>query len=496
MGDTKTDPNVPPIRPQRPQTIDDPISTDHAPAPGSRDRRRWAGSSRRMPAARLPKGPTGLMEVWSSVALVYRPKRFYAWLRRRYGEIATLSAGGTPFVFALTSDAARQVLTNDPDQYEAFNKKAFSGLTGAGSLWVMDGTRHRQERQLLAPRFNAHCVRGFGPAIRESALLHTDAWQVGQVVRAYDAMLDISREVILRVMFGTGRGGMIDEGRRTLTMLLEAAHPLHSLEATFQAWWFPPWRRYLRAKEQFSTFVARLLAERRAGGNESQGILGPMLAASSDDGPRISDQEICDELITILLSGHETTAVALAWTLYELARHPTVLERLRGELDELGPDPLPDLVARQPYLGAVCDETLRLHTILTEIGRIARAPCELLGHTLPAGVGVGVGIGAIHQDPSLYPDPDEFRPERFIERTYSAFEFMPFGGGHRRCLGAHLSDYEMRTVIALIATRWDLEVLREDYDIRHNIGSGPKHGILLRVSGRRGDLRHDSSMLQ
>jgi cytochrome P450 len=296
-------------------------------------------------------------------------------------------------------------------------------------------------------------------------------------------------------MFGAASGGLIDDGRRTLAMLLEAAKPLHSLDALFQVWWYPPWRRYLRAKEAFSRFFAHLLAQQRAAGSPSQGILGRMLAASSGDGAPISDQEICNELITVLLSGHETTAVALSWALYELARHPAALERLRHELDVLGPDPVPDVVVKQPYLSAVCDETLRLHTILTEIGRIVRVPCELFGHAIPAGIGVGVGIGAIHQDPLLYPDPGQFRPERFLERTYTAFEFLPFGGGHRRCLGAHLSDYEMRTVLAVIATRWDFEVLREDRDIRHNIGSGPKHGVQMRVTGRRGDPKQTSSML-
>jgi cytochrome P450 len=154
-------------------------------------------------------------------------------------------------------------------------------------------------------------------------------------------------------------------------------------------------------------------------------------------------------------------------------------------LDVLGPDPTPDLIVKQPYLDAVCNETLRLHTILTEIGRTLKAPCELRGYRLPAGTLVTLGIGAIHQDPVLYPEPQEFRPDRFLERTYSAFEFLPFGGGHRRCLGAALSDYEMRIVIATIVTRWEFAVDGEDEDIRHNIGSGPKYGVHLQMKGRR-----------
>jgi cytochrome P450 family 110 len=199
----------------------------------------------------------------------------------------------------------------------------------------------------------------------------------------------------------------------------------------------------------------------------------------------LSDDEIRDELFTVLLSGHETTAVALSWALYELGRHPAVLDRLRAELDALGANPDPDLIVQQPYLGAVCDETLRLHPVLTEIGRVTRAPAQLLGHTVPGGTGVAVSISAIHQDPSIYPQPDRFRPERFIERSYSPFEFLPFGGGHRRCPGAHLSDCEMRIALATIVTRWEFALLGEEKEIRHNIGTGPKHGVRLRVTERR-----------
>jgi cytochrome P450 family 110 len=252
-----------------------------------------------------------------------------------------------------------------------------------------------------------------------------------------------------------------------------------------QAAWFPPWAHYQRAKHEFSMFVARRKAERTGGASEAPDLLGLLLAARFDDGMALNDEEIRDELLTVLLSGHETTAVALSWALYELGRHPAVLGRLRQELDALGPDPEPDVIVKQPYLGAVCDETLRRHPVLTEVGRVTRAPAQLLGHTVPAGMGVAVSISAIHQDPSIYPQPEKFRPERFIERTYSPYEFLPFGGGHRRCPGAHLSDCEMRIALATITTGWDFEIIGTDQEVRHNIGTGPKHGVRVRVTGRR-----------
>src|SRR5262245_12566132 len=430
-----------------------------------------------------PGGP-GLRNIRRTWAFVQNPRQFYAWLRRRYGDVATLRTADAPIVLALTAEAARQVITKDPDGYGAFPKRAFTGLAGHGSLWVLERARHRRERQLLAPPFTAQHVRRYGHAIREITERHIADWRPGEHVRLYDVMLDISLDVILRVMFGSERGELIDAGRQALKKLLHAIHPLAWLNPDFQAWWFPPWRRSRRAQRESARCVAGCLAERRGGDGNADDVLGIMLAAREGNRPRFSDDDIRDELVTILLSGHETTAVALSWALYELTRHPAVLSHLRDKLDALPPRRDPDLIAKEPFLGAVCNETLRLHTILTEMARSTCAPCEVAGRALPAGIGVGVGIGAIHQDPSLYPAPDEFRPERFLTREYSAFEFLPYGGGHRRCLGAALADYEMRIVLATIVTSWDFEITGKEREVRHNIGTGPKHGVRMRLKER------------
>jgi len=318
---------------------------------------------------------------------------------------------------------------------------------------------------------------------------HTGCWQPGQPIRAYDAMLDISRDVVLRVVLGIEGGPLLAEGRRVLADCLHRVRPSFTFVPQLQAWWYPPWRAYLREKDAFHAYIVQCLEAHRARAgrpaHEAPTVLDLMLAPAEDGEAPRTEKALYEELGTIIFSGHETTAVALAWALYEVARHPGVLGRLRAELDALGPDPEPDLIAKQPYLRAVCDETLRLHTILTEIGRVVAAPMDLCGYTLPVGTGVGVGIYAIHHDPALYPEPYHFRPERFLERSYSPFEFLPFGGGHRRCMGATLSDFEMRIALATIVSRWELAPDREDKDARHNIGMGPKYGVPLRVRGRR-----------
>jgi len=416
---------------------------------------------------------------------VNRPRTFTAWLRERYGDMLPVNFQGLLGVIVLTPEGARQVLSADPAGYDAFWKKGFAGLQGPGSLLVLGGDAQRRERRLLAPAFHHQSFFEHGGTIRTVTRLHTKKWQPGLILRAIDTTLEITLDVIMRLVFGVEERDLTCEGREVLSTLLRAYHPLIVFFPFLQSRWFPLWRRYDRAKGDFADWMSRYLAERRAQGGEAVDVLGRMLAASYEDGSPMRDADVQDELMTILLAGHYSTAVALAWALYELGRHPAVLEKLRAELEALGTDPDTGSIAKLPYLGAVCNETLRLRTIQPEVARVALAPLSILGHTIPAGHSVVVSIMAIHHDPAVYPEPDRFIPERFIERTYSPFEFLPFGGGHRRCLGAALSDYEMRIALAEIVMHWEFEPTATEREIRRDIAMGPKNGVRVRIKGRR-----------
>ncbi len=418
--------------------------------------------------------------------LVNRPQSYTASLRKRYGEVVALFTPlGTTFAIALTPNSARQILSADPAVYDAFWKEGFTGVAGSGSIWVLGKNEHRRERQLLSPAFHAQSFRGYGEVIREVTHQKIEQWQPGQTLRALDTTLGISLDIIMRLVFGAENGKFLDEGRRVLTALWRTMHPLFIFFPALQRGWFPPWARYARAKNDFSKWVSGYLAERRARTNTADDILGRMLAAHYEDGLPMRDEDIRDELITILLAGHETTATALAWALYDLGTCPDKLDKLRTELASLGVNPEPEVTAKAPYLTAVCNETLRLHTLLPEIARELVLPLELSGRTLAPGDSVGVSVMAIHHDPDLYPEPDQYIPERFIDRTYSPFEFLPFGGGHRRCLGSGLSDYEMRIALAEIVTQWEFEPAGIEHEIRHDIAMGPRNGVLLRIKGKR-----------
>jgi len=422
---------------------------------------------------------------WQLWRYFREPMAMHNWLRERYGEIVSLHLEGQDYVAVLTAEGARQVFSADPAGYEAFWKTDIAGLSGPGSLWVLDGAKHRRERQLLSPAFHTRHFHAYGEIIRQLTRCHLDPWQPGQTVRAIDTTLAISRDVILHFLFGGQEDELMREGSVVLEALWRTVHPLIVFFPKLRRRWFPIWRRYARARAEMYAWLDRLLVARRARGGETDDVLGRLLAARGEDGNPMPDAAIRDELSTILLAGHETTATALAWALYELGRHPAAVQKLRAELESPGPVADPGSIVTLPYLSAVCNEAMRLHTLVPEVPRVVAAPLELFGHTLPVGSSVVVSAMSVHHDPELYPQPDQFIPERFLRRSYTPSEFLPFGGGHRRCLGAGISDYELRTALAEIITHWEFEAAAVEREIRHDIAMGPKYGVPLRIKARR-----------
>jgi cytochrome P450 len=199
----------------------------------------------------------------------------------------------------------------------------------------------------------------------------------------------------------------------------------------------------------------------------------------------MTDTEVKDELRTLLVAGHETTATGLAWALYHLHRAPEALRRLEEELAPLGPEPEPEALARLPWLAAVCDEALRLHPVVHLVARRLRGPFTLRGYALPPGMGVMVSIVSIHADPAVYPEPERFRPERFLERRFSPFEYLPFGGGARRCIGAAFALYEMKVVLGtlLAAHCFALASERPVRPVRRNVTMAPDRDVALLYVG-------------
>src|SRR5262245_50738038 len=385
----------------------------------------------------------------------------------------------------LTPEGAQQVFAQDPANYVAFWHESFAGMNGEGSLWVLAGEAHRRERRLFAPATHASHFRAYGAAIRDIAREHFAAWQPGRSVTAVTTTKAIALDVIMRLVVGVADDYLMAEGRPVLDALTSTAHPLIVFYPQLQRRWFPLFRRYMRAKAAMYAWAARLIAVRRGRGQFGDDVLGCLMTARDEHGRPYDELHICNELLSILTAGHVTTGVALAWALYELGRNPAVLATLRAELDAIAGEPEPNAILSLPYLSAVCNEAIRLHPILAECARVPIEPVTILGHAIPAGKPLVMSIVGIHHDPATYPDPDSFRPERFLERTFSKTEFMPFGRGHRRCLGAGLADSTLRIGVAEATMGWLFEPARVDHDTRHDLAMGPKYGVPLRILGRR-----------
>jgi cytochrome P450 len=412
------------------------------------------------------------------------PKDASIRLRDEFGELAPIGFLGNKYTVVLSPEAALEVFAQPPEIYVAFFHESFAGMNGEGSLWILAGEGHRRERKLFAPAVHPSHFRVYGDVIRDVARLHFGRWHAGGTFRSLESTKAIALDVIMRLVFGVEDEQMMREGSIVLDRLTSSIHPLTVFYPKLQRPWFPLFRRYEKIKAAMYEWAGRLIALRRSRGAVGDDVLGRLMRASDEHGRPYTELHICNELLSILTAGHVTTGVALAWALHEVGRHPEVLERLRDELIDAGPAVESQVVATLPYLTAVCNETIRLHPILSECARVPTVPVRIRGFDIPAGEPLVISIVGIHHDAKIFPEPGRFLPDRFIERNYSKTEFMPFGGGHRRCLGAGLAEYTMRISLAEAVMSWTFETARVDRDIRHDLAMGPKFGVPLRILGR------------
>jgi cytochrome P450 len=438
----------------------------------------------------LPPGPR-TPALWQTLRFVTNPGPYGLGIRKKYGDVASFHALFGDGVAVFESGLAREVFSAPPDTFATF--PLVEALFGRTSVIAASGAPHRKLRKLLNPRFHGAQVKGFLAAMQRAIRVHVEglarAAGTGEVIVLGDMTQSLSLDVIIETVFGAGE---LDRAvaREVLLASVHAISPAIVGGTTFHKPWFPPWRRFLRANEAFDTWVAGVIRQRRARGEEALGddVLGVLLAARYEDGSPMDDEEVRDQLLTLLLAGHETSAIAMAWSVYHLLRTPDVLARLREEVDALGPDPAPEAVVRVPYLDAVVSETLRIEPIVTDVVRVCREPFTLGDRwTVPRGHAIVVMLLAILRDARVFPEPERFRPERFLEKKFSASEFLPFGGGARRCLGAAFAEAEVALAVAEIASQWELELASSSPEpsIRRNLTMGPKHGVRVRVLGRR-----------
>ena len=402
---------------------------------------------------------------------LFQPLEYVEDFAKAYGDSFSIRGrDGTYGVYFSHPQALQQIFAADSSQLEAGRgNRGLQFLLGTNSLILLDGDRHQRQRQLLTPPFHGDRMWAYGDHIREITQQVSDEWKIGKPFKIRASMQEITLRVILRVVFGLDEGQRFQELRLLLTSLLEAMNsPLMSsaiffpfIQKDFGAW--SPWGRIVRWRQQVDELIYALIQERRAESSQNrQDILSLMMSASDLDGQPMSDEELHDELMTLLVAGHETTASALTWAFYWIDYLPEVRDKLQRELDSVGNNPEPSVIAKLPYLTAVCQETLRIYPIaMNAFFRVVKSPMEIMGYKLAVGTRIIPSIYLAHHREEVYPQPKQFKPERFLSRQFSPYEYLPFGGGNRRCIGMAFAQYEMKLVLATILSRFQVSLVNK-----------------------------------
>jgi cytochrome P450 len=402
----------------------------------------------------MPFPPGTKLPAFAQVGLYARdPLGFLIRYQRRYGDIFTVSF---PFyrhlVYVADPGLVKELLTTPPDQAHAgeANATVLEPALGPNSVLTLDEAPHMRQRKLLLPPFHGERIERYGELIREATLSEMESWPVGKPFALRPHTQRITLAVIMRAVFGVHdkerlvRFEHLIENFAGRLSLVTAIPPLRR---NFGRW--SPWARFVAARAALDSFIYEEIGLRRAERDRSaetgEDVLSLLMDARHEDGSPMSDAELRDELVTILGAGHETTATGLAWAMERLLRNPEGLARLRDSLD-----------AGDEYLDATIKETLRARPVIVDVARKLTAPKTIGGYELPAGTFVMAAIAALHYREDLFPDPDEFRPDRFLESKADTYAWIPFGGGVRRCIGAAFAEYEMRIVLRAILERAEL----------------------------------------
>ena len=442
-------------------------------------------------AGMLPAGPR-LPAMLQGLWFVTQPVEYFERCRRRFGDPFTIRLPATPPVVLFSDPVAiREIFTGDEDALRAGEATVvLRPILGPDSLLLIDGERHLRERRMMMPPFHGDRMRTYGETMRDVTEAAVDGWPVGRPFPLLERTQAVTLDVIVRTVFGLAEGAAMARLRdRLRRFVASAVNPLY-LWRVLQVDVGPlsPWGRFVRLRREIDALLDAEIDGREAGAVERDDVLQLLLAARDESGQPMRRAQLRDELMTLLLAGHETTATALAWTMHRILTEPDVLGRVRAEVDGVtrsGRVAVED-VGRLEYLDAVVKETLRLNPVIPDVLRLVKRPLRIGGVDLPPGVAVAPNIHAAHRRAEAWPEPDRFRAERFIGTRPSPYEFFPFGGGSRRCLGMAFALYEMKIVLATLLARADF-ALAPGYRIRvvrRNITWVPSEGMPIVLTRR------------
>jgi len=427
------------------------------------------------PGPRIP-GAIQLVATWK------RPGASLERMRRRYGKRITVQLPfQPPFVILSDPNEIRELFMASPTAiHPGEGARVLEPTVGSNSVILLDEAAHMEQRKLLLPSFHGQRMQRYRELMAEIAAEEIERWPRGEPYRLRPRMQAMTLEIILRAVFGLEQGERLERLRVELRKLLDMLTRPEMLVTLMllgpeRLSRFGPFRSM---QSQVDKLILDEVAERRNATDldRREDILSMLLAARHEDGSPMSDRELRDELLTLLVAGHETTATALAWAVERLIRHPDKLDRLSAEVR----------AGETEYLDAVVTETLRLRPVISLVARRLTEPVTIGGWELPAGITVTPSIYLVHRRPDVYPNPERFEPERFLGTKPGTYTWIPFGGGTRRCLGAALAMAEQRIVLRAIARRVDLEAPdpRPERGQHRNVTLIPHVGGLVRVRSR------------
>ncbi len=434
------------------------------------------------PREGLPPGPRWPAIVQTTALLRYRHYMHPA-MHRRYGDVFTLRLvpGSRPLVLFTRPEHVREIFAGDPAVFHAGKGNAILGpIMGEHSLLLQDGGEHQRAKKLLMPAFHGQALRDYKGLVAEVAAAEVDGWEDGGTFRSLEHMNALTLEVILRVVFGVS-----DEQR--LAQLRPRVNATVDINPAILLGWayprlqvFGPWRRTVDNQVELDRLMYAEIRERRQAPDlaDRRDVLSRLLTTKAD-GDALSDTELRDQLVTLLLAGHETTASALSWALHEVGRDADLLARTQRAADE-GDD---------AWLEAVLKESMRLHPVIPMVVRTLMKPATIGGIDLPAGATVGPSIVLSHSREENFAEPERFLPERFLSDRFggtppAANTWIPFGGGVRRCIGAGFSLMEGTEVLRAVFARYDVAAIGADKPRVRNITSVPRRGARIRVARR------------
>ena len=390
---------------------------------------------------RLPPGPTSAGAA-QTLRWMFRPIELMERCRRRYGEVFSMQLGPSKVVMIAEPAAAKEALNGNPAIFRAGDTNGlFRPVVGSHSILLLDGDEHMRTRRILLPAFGAAHGQQFEEQVREITERRVSSWKPGQRLRLQDEMEAISFESIMRVVFGGDRSGGHERLRELIPEMMDRCDSPFTLIPWFRrgAAGMTPYSRLMRVIDKVDAVLYDTIADRRADPMTQlrDDALSLLLQATYEDGLPLSDREVRDQLLTMIMAGYETTTSALAWAMERLLRTPEVLEQVRKDLE----------IGDERYLDGVVKETLRIRPVVPVVARRLTEQADVCGYIVPAGTILMVSIYLAHNDPRTYPEPEEFRPERFLAGVPEGAAWIPFGGGVRRCLGASFAQLEMRVVL-------------------------------------------------